>query len=225
MPRKVTPPLASAETFQDERLKRPPSSENDIQVHPRILSSLFTKRPLILGEDPAAYDELMSTVTRIARPSDILDELLVKDVVDLTWNIERYERLKDSLLMVASKDVLTRVLKDAKCLETEERLGPDYIESLAAGCVGRDEDFLDEAKDLLEDHGFDLDSIMAQALSDKLDDIERIDRNIAIQAARRTKALAELERRQEIRVRRFRASAVDVVDVPAQAPSSPPGHA
>src|SRR5215218_2177487 len=108
MTHKVTPPLASPETFQDARLKRPPlphddSQVDDIQVHPRTLGSLFAKRPLILGEDEAAYDKLMSTITSAVKPTDILDEILVKDIVDLTWNIERFERLKDSLLLVASK--------------------------------------------------------------------------------------------------------------------------
>ncbi len=136
MTHKVTPPLASPETFQDARLKRPPSPQddshvddtqaNDIQVHPRTLGSLFAKRPLILGEDEAAYDTLMSTFTGALKPANIIEELLVKDIVDLTWNIERFERLKDSLLLVASKSVLTRVLQNAKCPETERPLDAEH---------------------------------------------------------------------------------------------------
>jgi hypothetical protein len=214
MPHKVTPPLASPETFQDARLKRLPSSQDDIQVddiqvHPRTLGSLFAKRPLILGEDEAAYDALMSTFTGALKPTDIIEELLVKDIVDLTWNIERFERLKDSLLLVASKRVLTRVLQNAKCPETERPLDAEHIELKLVCCLLGVEDSIEEVKDLLTDYGFDLNSIMAQALSDKLDDIERIDRSITTQAARRSKVFAELERRQELKARRLRATVVD----------------
>jgi hypothetical protein len=221
-----TRPRSPSEPFQDERLKRLPPSDDDIQVddiqlddiqvHPRTLGSLFAKRPLILGEDQAAYDKLMSTITSAVKPTDILDEILVKDVVDLTWNIERFERLKDSLLLVASKHVLNRVLHDAKCPETEKRWGSERIELLVVCCLLGEEDSVEEVKDLLTDYGFDLNSIMAQALSDKLHDLERIDRSITTQAARRSKVLAELERRQELKARRLRATVVDVVDVPAQ---------
>ncbi|WP_114948809.1 hypothetical protein [Microvirga calopogonii] len=180
------------------------------------MGSLFAKRPLILGEDQAAYDALLSTVTRAAKPDDILDELLVKDIVDLTWNIERFERLKDSLLRVASKRVLTRVLHNAKCPETERPLDAERIELMIVCCLLGEEDSIEEVKDLLTDYGFDLNSIMAQALSDKLDDIERIDRSITTQAARRSKVLAELERRQELKAWRLGGSVVDVVDASAQ---------
>jgi hypothetical protein len=45
--------------------------------------SIFGPSPLLAGEDAAAYDELLLHVTTSVRPSDILDEIWVRDIVDL----------------------------------------------------------------------------------------------------------------------------------------------
>ena len=47
--------------------------------------SFFGPAPLLDGEDPAAYDELLARVSGGVKPSDILEEIWVRDVVDLVW--------------------------------------------------------------------------------------------------------------------------------------------
>ena len=63
------------------------------------------------------------------------------------------------------------------------------------------------------ERGLTLDSIMAQALSDQLRQVERIDHMIASADARRNRVLAEIERRREAIARRLRAVSADVMDI------------
>jgi hypothetical protein len=56
--------------------------------------------------------------------------------------------------------------------------------------------------------------LMAQALVERLEDVERIDRLIASADARRNRALSEIDRRRDAFTRRLRAAAQDVIDIP-----------
>ncbi len=58
----------------------------------------FGPPALIDGEDPAAYDELLARVSGAVKPSDILEEIWVRDVVDLVWGALRLRRLKADLI-------------------------------------------------------------------------------------------------------------------------------
>jgi len=53
--------------------------------------------PLLDGEDTAAYKKLHKRVIAAVRPTDILEEIWVRDAVDLTWEIFRLRRLKAAL--------------------------------------------------------------------------------------------------------------------------------
>jgi hypothetical protein len=58
-------------------------------------STLASVRPLlgpswiIKGEDPERYEKVLAEVGAAAQPIDFIDWLLVKDIVDLTWEIQR----------------------------------------------------------------------------------------------------------------------------------------
>jgi hypothetical protein len=47
---------------------------------------------LIEGEDPKLYEDLLGRVGAAIQPADIIDWLLLKDVVALTWEIQRSPR-------------------------------------------------------------------------------------------------------------------------------------
>jgi hypothetical protein len=213
------PNTRSASTSGDVRAKGLPAEDRhltqdpettQICVHPHDLSSLFAKRPLILGEAEADYDELLSKVTVAVRPANAIEAMLVKDVVDLMWESQRFRRLKTSLLMTAAKSALIRLLCTLKDLDTGRPLAPESAELQAVCCLQGEEESVEEVKEILSDHGLDLDSVMAQALSDQLHKVEVIDRMIAAADARRSKALTEIERSRDALARRLRTVAEDV---------------
>lgn len=182
----------------------------EICIHPRDLGSLFAKRPLVLGEAEADYDELLSKVTLAVRPANAIEAILVKDVVDLMWESQRLRRLKASLLMTAAKQALIRHLRTLRDLDTGKPVTPDGAELTAICCLQGDEESVKEVKEILSDHGLDFDSVMAEALSNELAKVDTIDRMIAAADARRSKALTEIERSREALARRLRTLSEDV---------------
>jgi hypothetical protein len=56
--------------------------------------SSWAHRSLLKGEDSNQYQALFTELVRTVKPTDITEWLQVRDIVDLTWNILRYRRMK-----------------------------------------------------------------------------------------------------------------------------------
>ena len=195
------------------RRTRPASSSPpNQQILPPDLSSLFPI-PLIPGEDPQAYAALLSQVTAGVKPTDAIEELWVRDVVDLVWDSQRLRRLKANLLVLAQKGALAHLLEATQDPDLALLDGPSGNHQLASRWLVEDESALAEVQAILGARGLDMNSIMAQALSDKLKQIEKFDQMIASADARRNKVLSEIERRRESVARRLRTATDTIIDV------------
>jgi hypothetical protein len=183
---------------------------SDVRVFPRDLGSLFAHRPLIQGEDEADYDDLLSKVTTAVAPTDVIEAMWVKDIVDLMWESQRLRRLKASLLMVARDKAIDRLseLTDGPL----SGIGTGFFSGFGSGKEKGHVQAMEERERKLMKQGFDVNAIMAQALSDRLGDVERIDRMIASADARRNKTLTEIDRRRDATTRRLRTIADDIMD-------------
>ncbi len=53
---------------------------------------------LIEGEDAAAYYELFAKVSAAVKPRDVIEEILLRDVVDHTWGALRMRRVEAALV-------------------------------------------------------------------------------------------------------------------------------
>ena len=53
---------------------------------------------IIEGEDPERYEKVLAEVGVAAQPIDFIDWLLVKDIVDLTWEIQRIHLQRERLM-------------------------------------------------------------------------------------------------------------------------------
>jgi hypothetical protein len=54
--------------------------------------------PLLPGEKQADYAEVALRIVKAALPREAIEEFLVRDVVDLTWEILRLRRIKAGIL-------------------------------------------------------------------------------------------------------------------------------
>jgi hypothetical protein len=54
--------------------------------------------PLLEGEREAAYSELLARISGALHPGDILEDIWIRDIVDLTWDVFRLRRLKATLI-------------------------------------------------------------------------------------------------------------------------------
>src|SRR5271155_4059961 len=70
----------------------------------------FGPPPLLQGEDKAAYGTLLARISSTVRPADILEEIWVRDIVDLSWDILRLRRLKVNLIAATAYEGLQIVL-------------------------------------------------------------------------------------------------------------------
>lgn len=210
--RHQTPTEPISEASPNDPVKAPPAPA-DIQLHPKDLGGLFAKRPLVLGEVEADYDELLSRVTTAVKPTDTIETLWVKDVVDLMWEAQRYRRVKASLLMQAGRQALTDHLAKVKDAGWIDGVRLFTVSELVTAYTEGDADAVPEVTRILRSRGLDTDMLTAQALADRLEDVERIDRLIASADARRNRALSEIDRRRDAFARRLRAAAHDVIDV------------
>ena len=50
--------------------------------------------PLLPGEQEPDYANLVARIVAVAQPSDAIEDLLTRDVIDLTWEIFRLRRVK-----------------------------------------------------------------------------------------------------------------------------------
>ena len=60
--------------------------------------ALFGPPPLFEGEDSKIYDQLVTEIFNAVTPADILEEIWLRDVVDLTIDVLRLRRLKADLM-------------------------------------------------------------------------------------------------------------------------------
>jgi hypothetical protein len=62
------------------------------------------------GEDPDLFEKLLATVGHAVRPIDIIDWLYVMDLVELTWQIQRSRRYRESLMRSARHSAMAKLL-------------------------------------------------------------------------------------------------------------------
>jgi hypothetical protein len=86
--------------------------------------SLFGPPPLIEGEDAAAYDELHARVSSAVRPTDFIEEMFVRDIVDITWTIFRFRRLQAAFL---SDEVSREVFREVSFLDELIETTPEEV--------------------------------------------------------------------------------------------------
>jgi hypothetical protein len=63
---------------------------------PPDIQQLWGPSPVLASESREAYQQLALQIAGSVKPNDVLDWLMVKDVVDLSWEIRRLRRFKDT---------------------------------------------------------------------------------------------------------------------------------
>ncbi len=180
------------------------SSKTATPLIPDDIKDLFGKRPLIFGEDPELYDALLSRAAVAVNPTDIIEWLYLKDVVDITWEIQRLRRFQAAMInngrKKAAGEILAAVLDEGK----GAMIGPKEKTGWAHQFLTGNNEIKEVFFSQMATHGLDNDSIMAAAFNANIPTLEIMDRMLAVAEARRDKMLREIENRREILGRRLR---------------------
>lgn len=148
--------------------------------------TLFGPPPLHDGEDSAAYDELLACVSSKVKPVDIIEKLLVRDVVDLSWDVLRLRRLRAHFNNASFRQGLEETL--------EQIVSSKFARRLLRGWTAQEPDTIDKIKAILAYDNRSLEGVAAQTLVLDIDDIEKIDRLIMVAETRRNSVLREIDR-------------------------------
>jgi hypothetical protein len=159
---------------------------------------------LITGEDPAAYEDLRARISAAVKPADFLEEIWVRDVVDLTWDTLRMRRLKVVMLTSTVSDRLKDLLTPM--------VGRDEAAKLSKEWSGRDRSALKQVDKHLATMGLTLDAPVSQILARNIDQFERVDRMIMNAEARRNAALREVDRHRSSLAQALRRASDDIVE-------------
>lgn len=172
--------------------------------------------PLIEGEDPAHYEELLAQIANAVQPSDMMEEIWLRDIVDLTWDISRYRRLKTALLNVTINE------------EIAQSIAPAVAAFASTGSASENEpenyDDQDNAVDVEKvsgGFGVDQNLIVVRSCIANLGTIERLERLTMEAEGRRNAALREIERHRAAFAGKLRRAAHDIHDAEFEEVVSP----
>jgi hypothetical protein len=149
--------------------------------------SLFSLPLLLKGEDPESYNQLLAGVKGNVVPTDFLEEIWTNEVVQETWEIVRWRRLKSALLNSAMPDAIEKLLvkRSLKSLPEAKKLAEAW-----AGAKSSD---VKEVDDLLASAGITIDDVQARALELKFKDIDGLDGLIISAKIRLSATLREID--------------------------------
>ena len=168
------------------------------------LAACLGEPPLLEGEDRAAYETLSEQILGSVEPRDGIEFLWVRDVIDLTWEIQRLRRIKSAYLGSCKPKGL-RALLEPRVDDYHERM------ALIHDCVLGNQEAEAELDLILSASKLTRDAITAESFAAKIDDFEKFERMIAQAETRRLNIIREVDRHREALGRQLR-EATDVKD-------------
>jgi hypothetical protein len=177
---------------------------------------------IVEGEDVQLYEDLLAAVGAAVKPMDLIDWLLLKDFVDLTWEIQRNRRNRESLMrlgrVAAMKSILASIMQDS---EMPFDLGKsDEPTVLALNWFSGEKEAIKRVEDLLAQTGLSQSDVTAQTLAANAAEFARLDARDELYQSRRNSLLKQIERRRAGWAKQMRRASETVID--ADFEQSPP---
>jgi hypothetical protein len=186
-------------------------------VDPQLLEILGPP-PILESESLDSYNALHDRVRSAVAPADVIEELWVRDVVDLSWRVLRLRRMKSKLFAAKAHQGLKAILAPHFDNSVSHI---SRLRALVGGWAARDKASMKLVEKTMRQAGFDQASLEAATLAASIDAFERIERLMLQAEARRNAALCAIDRRREGLARRLRDAVTAIedaefTDVPAQ---------
>jgi hypothetical protein len=199
------PPTAPADAIANVRAE--PSATTAPSQSPGPAALVLTADPfgppsLLPGENRQDFDQLLAGISDAVKPVDFIDKLLVRSAVDLTFESIRLRRLKPQLLRATMHKAMADLLR------------PYYTdaEDFAFKWVVRDKVVMTKIDGMLAGIRISLDTVVAKALSMRLEEYSHIDRLISSNDARREAVFREIDRRHAVFAKTLRHAVQEAED-------------
>jgi len=144
---------------------------------------------LVAGESSEAYDSLFARIRAVVEPADMLEEIWVRDVTDLAWEVSRLRRIKAHLMQACAHEGVAKALSHLRTGNNH------YI--VARHWFAGDAEAAQIVNTTFAAAGLTVDAVTALTMSERIDEIERIELMTIAAERRRDGMLRELERRRE----------------------------
>jgi hypothetical protein len=153
---------------------------------------LFGPPPILEGDDSSTYNEMLDRVFGAVKPTDFIEEIWVRDLVDVTWAMFRWRRILAALMSEqVEKDVneqaCSRAEAETELMEGTEKEEMDRLLKSESGLswetrVAQNPRANEKFQELWSsaESTLNMDLIQAKVLQRNLDMIERIDDLIMI---------------------------------------------
>ena len=117
---------------------------------------------LLPGEKEADYAMVAVRIVSTSGPRDAIEEFLIRDVIDLTWEILRLRRVKAGILRTSTNEGVNRVLAG---------VGHPYLErdALSQSWAAGDERARKKVEAILTKAGMTIDEVTAKTLESELE--------------------------------------------------------
>ena len=178
------------------------SVKSDLAGSKTLLDKFLGPYPIMEGEDPAAYAGLLAEVRRQAAPKDIIEEIYVRDIVDLTWELLRARKIKVALLHKGQVRAVQQFLSSGNRVQFDYEDKKNISAALAKG--------LSHAVSMLNKSGITVQEINAHAFSLEREALQLIDQNMVQVEARRNFTIREIEKRRSSLAERMASSLNEV---------------
>jgi hypothetical protein len=189
---------------------------------PQEIRVLLGPSWLVEGEDAQLYEDLLAAVASAVKPTDLVDWLLLKDFVDLTWEIQRNRRNRESLMRMGRRAAMKSILVSILPGQGPLRITADEASLLASNWCTGDEEVIKHLKELLARAGLSDSDITAQTLSTNAQEFNRLDARDELYQSRRNSLLKQIERRRAGWAKQIRRASETIID--ADFEESPPRH-
>ena len=151
---------------------------------------------LVNGEDAAGYDQLAARITAAVAPENVIEEIWVRDVVDLVWDVVRLRRLKAGLFKVGESDGMAEIMR-----------GLGEYQFKAREWAARKPGAVAAVNTQLSAAGLDMNDLTTSTFAARIDQFELVERMLAAAEVRRAAALHAIDNRRV--AERLRAAARD----------------
>jgi hypothetical protein len=187
----------------------------------KTIELIFSNPPIMLGEDPAAFEELKELVLAEVQPKTMQEVLLARDITVKTWESLRFPLLKSGMVDAQVPHIIVSesrsVLLELLLLDVRQ-----HLSRIRAGDPVAKKEF----EKLLQEHGLILSDVRADAYAKTILAQLHTDR-MASAADQQIKAsYAELERlrAKEVRAAETQTRRIedDELDLGGEAPATAP---
>src|SRR5262249_15700308 len=160
---------------------------------PAEMRALLGKPLVLRSEAMTDYEDFLAGVVDAVGPKDKIEYILVKDYVDLAWEIRRLRSAKTGIIEVARKDALRSILETIPTPDDFEHAANRRLEAEAKADEWYNDDIVkQELMELMSRHGVDEDVITAEAIAIRSRELAQLDIMLASAEKRRNEMLREI---------------------------------